>query len=38
MNGQGQGTSSKSRNNLRSPISHNLNTNEDAKLYKKKYE
>ena len=39
MNGQNQGlVSSKSRNNLRSPASHIPNSNEDPKLYKKKYE
>ena len=37
MNGQGL-TGSKSRNNLRSPAAHNINLNEDTKIYKKKYE
>ena len=39
MNVQVQGfCGSKSRNNLRSPVSHNINFNEDSKGYKKKYE
>jgi len=39
MNGQVQGLGgSKSRNNLCSPASHNINLNEDSKNYKKKYE
>lgn len=39
MNGQSQGlTNPKSRTNLKSPMSHNVNFNEDPKLYKKKYE